>query len=265
VTGQEPLSSDLYDESYYLTACEGYDEFIAGEGEHLSRRMRAAFTLAAVEPGMRVLDVGCGRGEIVHRCALLGADAFGIDFAAVAVRLSRRLTANLREGAGVTGVLQGDAKRLPFVSGTFDRALMFDIVEHLRPWELHQAMTEVHRVLTPEGRLIVHTAPNVWYDRYAYPVVRLIRRLQGRGALYPSNPRAFLVPENLYVHVNEQSMLSLRRALRRAGFSGRVWLDSPPQNRQESAMMAALRRVAFNWPPFRWFFERELFAVASKV
>ena len=28
--------------------------------------------------------------------------------------------------------------------------------------------------------------------------------------------------------------------------------------------MAGLRRLAFDVPPFRWFFERELFAVAEK-
>jgi len=66
------------------------------------------------------------------------------------------------------------------------------------------------------------------------------------------------------VHVNEQSLLSLRRTLRRAGFAGRVWLDSPPQHRQEFVVLAALRYVLFRWPPFRWFFEREVFAVASK-
>jgi hypothetical protein len=57
----------------------------------------------------------------------------------------------------------------------------------------------------------------------------------------------------------------MRRALRSAGFQGKVWLDTPPQNRQESLPLAALRRVAFGLPPFRWFFERELFAVAAKA
>jgi cyclopropane fatty-acyl-phospholipid synthase-like methyltransferase len=37
--------------------------------------LNAAFTIAAVRPGMRVLDLGCGRGEIVRHCAELGASA----------------------------------------------------------------------------------------------------------------------------------------------------------------------------------------------
>ncbi len=57
----------------------------------------------------------------------------------------------------------------------------------------------------------------------------------------------------------------MNRALRQAGFRGKVWLDSPPQNRSESTPLAMLRKVAFDLPPFRWFFEREVFAVAGKA
>jgi len=262
--GEAPVSSSLYTEEYFLHACEGYQEFVTSEGEHLSRRLNAAFKLAAVEPGMKVLDVGCGRGEILRHCAKLGAHAYGIDYAVVAVRMSQDVVNNATGAPGKTGVAQADAKMLPFPSAHFDRALLFDVVEHLHPWELQKALEEVHRVLKPEGRLIVHTAPNIWYDRYAYPVVRRFRSLLGQGERYPPDPRAFLVDANQHVHVNEQSMLSMRRVLASAGFASRVWLDSPPQGRQNSLLVDAIRRAAFRLPPFRWFFEREVFAVARK-
>lgn len=262
---QQPLPSTLYTEEYFRTACEGYDEFNITEGEHLSRRLSAAFQLAEITPGMTILDVGCGRGEILRHCAKLGANAFGIDYAAVAVNMSQNVIQAL-DGItpGKTAVGQADAKKLPFPTGIFDRVLMFDVVEHLHPWELHEAMLEVHRVLKPDGRFIIHTAPNIWYDRYAYPIVRVVRTLMGEGAKYPKDPRQFGVAANQHVHVNEQSMVSMSRALRSAGFTGKVWLDSPPQNRHENAVMAALRFLAFDVPPFRWFFEREVFAVAAK-
>ncbi len=262
---RESVPANLYTQEYFLSACEGYDEFIASEGEQLSRRLNAAFALAAVQPGMRVLDVGCGRGEILRHCARLGADAYGVDYAPVAVQLSRDVIASNGETPGHTAVAQSDAKKLPFPTASFDRVLMFDVVEHLYPWELHEALLEVYRVLKPDGRFIVHTAPNIWYDRYAYPVVRRFRTLLGQGANYPANPRAFLVDVNQDVHVNEQSLLSMRRTLNRAGFRGRVWLDSPPQSRKEGVVLDVTRRAMFRWPPFRWFFEREVFAVAAKI
>jgi ubiquinone/menaquinone biosynthesis C-methylase UbiE len=261
---QKPLPSDLYTEEYFLTACEGYDVFIESEGQHLSRRLHDAFAVANVQPGMRLLDVGCGRGEILRHCMQLGIDAYGIDYAEAATAMTRAVIAAEKGVEGKAGVCRSDAKKLPFPTGYFDRVLMFDVVEHLYPWELHEAMLEVRRVLRDDGRFIIHTAPNRWYDKYAYPWVRRFRTLLGQGDKYPVDPRA-ITPVNQHVHVNEQDMRSLTRALKEAGFEGKVWLDSPPQNRQENFIMAGLHYVAFEVPPFRWFFERELFAVAEKA
>lgn len=257
------VSSDLYTEEYFRTACEGFDEFNQSEGEQLSRRLKAAFELAEVSPGMQVLDVGCGRGEILRHCASLGADAYGIDYATVAVDMSATVVKNTGVAQGQIGVGQANARQLPFADATFDRVLMFDVVEHLYPWELHEALLEVRRVMKPDGRFIVHTAPNVWYDRYAYPVVRMFRILAGQGKSYPKNPREFLVDHNVHVHVNEQSKFSMQRTLNKAGFKAQVWLDSPPQQWGTSAL-GQLRRWLFHTPPFHWFFEREVFAVARK-
>jgi cyclopropane fatty-acyl-phospholipid synthase-like methyltransferase len=264
---KKSLPSTLYTEEYFLTACEGYDIFLESEGKHLSRRLNDAFAVAEVGPGMKLLDVGCGRGEIIRHCMRLGIDAFGIDYAEVAARMSSEVVtqeAGQGELKAAGGVCLADAKFLPFPDEYFDRVLMFDVVEHLYPWELHKALTDIHRVLRKDGRLIIHTAPNRWYDRYAYPVVRLVRSVLGQGHQYPRDPRA-IVPVNQDVHVNEQDIRSMQRNLTAAGYRGKVWLDSPPQNRDEGLIMSRLRWLAFELPPFRWFFEREVFAVAEKA
>jgi SAM-dependent methyltransferase len=185
-----------------------------------------------------------------------------VDYAPVATRLARSLVAERKATRVAVGIYLADAKMLPFPEASFDRVLMFDLVEHLHPWELMRALAEARRVLRPEGQLIVHTAPNAWYDRFAYPVVRLVRRLMGQGDRYPSDPRA-VIPANLDVHVNEQSALGLWRVLRRAGLRPTVWLDTPPQHRDEGWLFRLARQILFGCPPFNWFFEREVFAVAG--
>ncbi|MFN2190060.1 MAG: class I SAM-dependent methyltransferase [Candidatus Promineifilaceae bacterium] len=261
------LPSTLYTEEYFLTACEGYDVFLESEGKHLSRRLQDAFEKAEVAAGMRLLDVGCGRGEIIRHCMRLGVEAYGIDYAEVAAQMTANVIEKESEGINTAaipaGVCLADAKRLPFPSGYFDRILLFDVVEHLYPWELDRALHEIRRVLSPDGKLVIHTAPNRWYDTYAYPIVRFGRRLIGQGDSYPKNPRT-IIPANEDVHVNEQDMRSLNQTLKKAGFIGKVWLDSPPRTEAEGIVIDTLHWVAFSLPPFRWFFERELFAVARK-
>lgn len=268
---KKSLPSTLYTEEYFLTACEGYDVFIESEGQHLSRRLRDAFGVAEIKSGMRVLDVGCGRGEIISHCMRLGVEVYGIDYAEVATLMSRDVigveeASQLAGGdarATKAGVCRSDAKFLPFPRDYFDRVLLFDVVEHLYPWELKASLREIRRVLKQDGRLVIHTAPNRWYDTYAYPLVRNFRILTGQGHDYPKDPRA-ITPVNQDVHVNEQDILSMRQMLRETKYKNiQIWLDSPPQNRQENSIMAILRKIAFDVPPFRWFFERELFAVAQ--
>lgn len=274
------IPSVYYDEQYFRHVCEGYDEFNASEGAYLSQRLAEALSVAGIASGMKVLDVGCGRGEILRNTSKMGARAFGIDYALAAVQLSRQVILQQvdpgeahdddRVGEAVSapsgvpvGVYQASALYLPFEQATFDRVLMLDIVEHLYPEELDLALREARRVLKPGGRIIIHTAPNVWYDRYAYPIVRLVRILMGQGHGYPQNPRA-IIPQNVHVHVNEQSALSLWRGLRRHGFHHvRAWLSTPPQHRQENPLFRLARWILFNLPPFRWFFEREVFAVGD--
>ena len=100
---KKSLPSELYTEEYFLTACEGYDVFIESEGQHLSRRLHDAFAVAEVKSGMRLLDVGCGRGEILRHCMQLGVEAYGLDYAEAATKMTQEAIASQQQ----TGVKAG--------------------------------------------------------------------------------------------------------------------------------------------------------------
>ncbi|MBE3111131.1 MAG: methyltransferase domain-containing protein, partial [Acidobacteria bacterium] len=154
----DSISPDVYDSRYFYTSCEGFEEFRKSGGRKLSARFRKALSMARIRPGERVLDIGCGRGELVLHAALLGAHATGIDYSEEAVGIAKETLAGWpAEVRELSQVRQMNARSLDFDGESFDVAFMSDIVEHLFPRELAEALCETRRVLRPGGRLIVHT------------------------------------------------------------------------------------------------------------
>jgi ubiquinone/menaquinone biosynthesis C-methylase UbiE len=214
-----PLPSEIYDREYFLSdMCEGYDRFKSDRG--LSPTKQGLVDLLAVEPGMAVLDAGCGRGEVLLACARTGAEVAGIDYSEDAVAISRETLADVA-GADVQ---VGDVTKLPWDTASFDRILFGDVIEHLDPDQVGAAMAEFLRVLKPGGMLLVHTAPNRWFLRIGWPISRLGMRLTGKREAAQQVDQ-WLEDISPY-HVNEQSPGSLRRAYRGAGFERvRTWID----------------------------------------
>ena len=258
----QPVCPESYSEDYFLSECHGWDEYCASGGMTLPRRLQVPFDLGAISPGMRVMDIGCGRGEIALHCALSGADVVALDYSNDALRLTKRILGRQPEGVrGRVHLQRVEAQHLPFARETFDRVFMLDIVEHLHPPELERVFGEVYRVLRPDGYLVVHTMPNLWYLRYGYPLYRLVQR--ARGQYLPADPRRRWRHGD--VHVNEQDVRRLSRALRDAGFRSKVWLRVTESfDREENRIARGVMRLLATVYPFRWVFCNDIFAIAGK-
>ncbi len=252
-----PVSPELYTREYFTTDCEGYDLFLRGE-EKLPGRIAEALDAAGDLRGRRVLDIGCGRGELACEAARRGAFAVGIDYAPVAIELSRERLAAL--GGALRERVEfflADAKGLAFADGCFDAVFLVDVYEHLHPYEIEHTLAEVKRVLRPEGRLIVHTGPNTWFYRFGYPLVRWT----ARNLLRREFPEDLRGQYDDILHVNEQDPLSLHRGLSGAGFKAKViprsFLEGINPDPWEKAVMGLLFAR-----PLGYFFCTSLMAVA---
>lgn len=253
-----------YIREYFLTESNGWQEYIISGGLMLPPRLQAIWNFLDIRSASRILDVGCGRGEILIHCGLQNAQAVGLDYSPAALELARYSISKINQAKRDFRrpfIIMGNARRLPFPDNTFDRVLMSDVIEHLRQDELEFALREVHRVLVPGGMLLIHTMPNLWYYRYGYPLFRLAQKL--RGIRLPSNPRErYRFPE---VHVNEQTPLTLRSILSQVGFSRwRVWLYDYRDYRTYNPIMRFVMRLLTHLPVLKLLFCDDIFAKAYK-
>lgn len=108
----------------------------------------------AVQPGDRILDLGCGAGDAMARLlqAYGGIHATGLDRSPTIVRsASKRNRAALQ--AGRAEVVEGDLKTLPFPDGNFNHVFS---IHTLYFWEdMSAVLAEIERVLTPDGSFVI--------------------------------------------------------------------------------------------------------------
>jgi SAM-dependent methyltransferase len=118
-------------------------EKIAGAGETLVEA-------ASIEPGMDVLDVGCGTGNATIPAAKLGAGVTGLDASPGLIEIARELGADAM--VEVDWVV-GDAQALPFEDDSFDRVV--SIFGHMFAPDHRAAAEELKRVCRPGGRIAI--------------------------------------------------------------------------------------------------------------
>lgn len=207
------VSPDEYDETYFRECNRGYDEWAASEGARVAGIYPGILHRVGFKAGETVVDLGTGRGELLAVAVQLGAErAIGVEYAEAAVRMAEQTIAVHGVGERAT-VHLADARSSPVEDACADLVTLLDVVEHLTPEELHRALLEAHRILKPGGRITIHTAPN----RLIYDVTYRLQRalVPVRRRTWPADPRK---PLELVMHVNEQTLGSLKKALREAGF-----------------------------------------------
>jgi SAM-dependent methyltransferase len=94
----------------------------------------------------RVLDVGCGEGQVARRLAAQGADVIGLDPTIAQLTVARERGGSAHYGRAV-------AEQLPCGTGAFDAVVMCLVIEHIHPFE--PVFAEVARVLAPGGRFLL--------------------------------------------------------------------------------------------------------------
>lgn len=164
-----------------------YDRWYATPLGELADRVEkeALFALMPPVAGLRLLEVGCGTGNISLALAAQGAEVVGLDASAAMLALAQ---AKARGTGAALSLVRGVAGQLPFAAASFDGVLCILALDFMADRE--GALREMVRVLRPGGFVTVAVLN-------LYSLWALKRLLQAR--LRPSLWRGvrFLTPAGL--------------------------------------------------------------------
>ncbi|MBI2925565.1 MAG: methyltransferase domain-containing protein [Verrucomicrobia bacterium] len=125
---------------------EAYAEFLAGWDAGFYAKY--ADTLRPPRTGARVLDVGCGVGQVVARLTEAGFEAHGVDVSEPNIERARKFSDRCS---------LYDGRRLPFPDRHFASAGALNVLEHVEAPE--EFIAELVRAVEPRGRVVL-SSPN---------------------------------------------------------------------------------------------------------
>jgi ubiquinone/menaquinone biosynthesis C-methylase UbiE len=115
--------------------------------------------------GLRVLEIGCGRGvgtEILLE-RFLAAEVHAFDLDSRMVLHTRRRLRN-GPGVGTFRLFVADAARIPASRASYDAVIDFGAIHHVPDWRM--AVAEVQRILRPGGRFYFLEVSRLFLDRW---------------------------------------------------------------------------------------------------
>lgn len=117
---------------------QGYGGYIYdGRWVKISKSAKARYSL---QPGMRILDIGCAKGYFVYDLSqeISGLEAFGMDVSEYALSHAKP---EIKDK-----LLLGSAHQLPFPDDSFDAVCAINTIHNLEPVECQKAIKEIVRV-----------------------------------------------------------------------------------------------------------------------
>lgn len=135
----------------------------------------------------RVLDYGCGAGQIVDKLRKSGVEAFGCDVFFEGGDYSGQVT----DGALNTIIQPMEDDRIPFPSNHFDLVINNQVMEHVP--DLDAVLAEIRRVLKPGGQVLsLFPDRSVWREGHCgIPFLHWFPKHSGVRIYYALMLRAF--------------------------------------------------------------------------
>lgn len=164
---------------YYEKEAFDYDkEFYINEGKYPTLRYRHNYILQMlseidIEGNAKILDVGCGPGEMVKDLVKFNRKIYGIDIADEMVKIAKERISNEFKNSSNVILSQGDIENLQFENNFFDIIICSGVVEYLKDditW-----LQEIKRTLKINGYLIINITNKYSIRRWTAPIIEFIK------------------------------------------------------------------------------------------
>jgi len=137
---------------------ELYEIYGEAVGLH-KRRIHAIIESIKPQVGEKALDLACNLGAVGYHLTNRGLSVIGLDLDGITLGLCQKLWTDQR-----MPLIQANGEALPLPASNFDLVIAADFYEHI-PDPVKEAVTvEIHRILKPDGRLVLHTDNLIRYD-----------------------------------------------------------------------------------------------------
>lgn len=167
------VNPDLYSKKYFISDNEGWREYEMGLDDNIHPKFAMAMKIANPGKGDCVLDIGCGRGELIYYCAKKGAKVLGIDYSKNAIDISKETIKRLPVNIQHLGKAEiGEVCNYDFRE-KYNVIFMIEIIEHMHNWQLTEAFKKIYAILKDDGKLIIMT-PNYYYEKFLSPIKRVM-------------------------------------------------------------------------------------------
>ena len=217
---------DLGNDFYRLFLDEGMQyscAYFLSDDDTLEQAQRNKLRLLAAKlnlsPGLRVLDIGCGWGELALYLAALN------DVEVVGVTLSKEQYESARSRAQDSGM--GDRVRFELkdyreVEGRFDRIVSVGMFEHVGVHHYGEFFAKINELMDDDGVALIHSIGHMsppgtaspWLRKYIFP-----------GAYSPALSEVFDVVEQNSLWVTDLEFLRLHYATTLAHWSQRFEIN----------------------------------------
>ncbi|MGC8866917.1 MAG: class I SAM-dependent methyltransferase [Elusimicrobiales bacterium] len=209
----------IYTRDYFLNECDGFRTFKSSGGFHLSKRQKRIFRKVLESGARKIIDIGCGRGELALNLAIYGCEVWAVDFSKHAIDIADEIKRRweIKNGRLNMNIVLKNALMLDFDDGFFDAALMIDVVEHMDYNSSLSIFRQCSKIIKRGGNLFIHTSPGKIFLNYGLEIYKVVAYFMGYRF---NNKLKELLPLTLKppYHITEWSSSMFRKALKECGF-----------------------------------------------